>query len=137
MKIIVDKELQTMFAQAMKTPGYRLEALKLEITESLYLAMEERKITRAELAKRMGTSRAYITKLLQGDANFTLETLDRIAQALGCKLQPPLFQHKGIVPATYKQAKTQAAAQAKTSKPRSKTQAKPATTTSSRHPRAK
>jgi transcriptional regulator with XRE-family HTH domain len=44
--------------------------------------MKEQKISRAELARRMGTSRAYITKLLSGDANFTLQTMVKLALAV-------------------------------------------------------
>jgi transcriptional regulator with XRE-family HTH domain len=41
---------------------------------------------KAELARRLKTSRAYITKLLQGSANFTLESLVKVARALDCSV---------------------------------------------------
>lgn len=52
------------------------------MTESLVAAMEARGISKSELADRLGTSRAYITKLLNGDVYFTLETLVRLSAAL-------------------------------------------------------
>lgn len=44
--------------------------------------MEEKKVSKAELARRLGTSRAYVTKLLGGNANFTLATMTKVAMAL-------------------------------------------------------
>ena len=37
---------------------------------------------RSELAERLGTSRAYVTKLLDGQENMTLKTVVRVAAAL-------------------------------------------------------
>lgn len=47
--------------------------------------MEETGISKAELAKRMGTSRALVTKVLSGDSNMTLKTLSKILHHLGAK----------------------------------------------------
>ena len=46
-------------------------------------SMQENKISRVELAKRLGSSPAYITKVLRGDINFTVETMVRLAKAVG------------------------------------------------------
>jgi transcriptional regulator with XRE-family HTH domain len=51
------------------------ERLILEVTESIANVMEEHGISRAELAKRLGKTPAFVTKLLRGDNNFTLRTL--------------------------------------------------------------
>ena len=48
--------------------------------------MEKQKVSRAELARRLQTSRAYVTKLLGGNANFTLQTMAKVAMALGGKV---------------------------------------------------
>lgn len=49
--------------------------------------MQEQGITRAELARRLGTSQAYITRVLSGNANFTLKTISKLAMALGMELE--------------------------------------------------
>ena len=54
---------------------YILEAKKIDITESICNIMEESNINRKQLADKMETSPAAITKFLNGDANFTLKTL--------------------------------------------------------------
>ncbi|WP_414041529.1 helix-turn-helix domain-containing protein [Acidithiobacillus sp. M4-SHS-6] len=43
---------------------------------------EEKNISRSELASRIETSLPYITKVMRGDANFTLETMAKIAMAV-------------------------------------------------------
>ena len=72
------------FLKQVKTsPDYWHEAAVLEFTEDLQRRMEEQDVSRAELARRMGTSRAYITRLLGGDANFTLMTMVKLSMAVG------------------------------------------------------
>lgn len=54
-----------------------------EFGEDVCRLMDEQGVSRAELARRLGTSRAYVTKLLGGNANFTLQTMAKVAMALG------------------------------------------------------
>ena len=44
--------------------------------------MESQGVSKAELARRVGKSRAYVTQSLGGDRNMTLSTLARFADAL-------------------------------------------------------
>ncbi len=71
-----------MFQEAEASVEYWVAGPEIEFTEDLCRLMKEKKVSRAELARRMGTSRAYITKLLGGDANFTLATMVKLAMAL-------------------------------------------------------
>lgn len=73
---------QRFFARAEASPFYWHEFAVVQFTEDLWRLMEEKKVSRAELARRIGTSRAYITKLLGGNANFTLMTMVKLAMAL-------------------------------------------------------
>lgn len=43
-------------------------------------------ITKKELAVRLGTSQAWASKMLRGDANFTINTMCDVAQAIECKI---------------------------------------------------
>lgn len=43
-------------------------------------------MTRAALAKEIGASPAYISRVMRGDVNFTLETMTKLALATGGKL---------------------------------------------------
>jgi transcriptional regulator with XRE-family HTH domain len=70
-------------AKAEASLDYNLDGPITEFIEDVWSLMEEQKVSRAELARRLGTSRAYVTKLLGGNANFTLQTMVKVAMALG------------------------------------------------------
>ena len=80
------KVFAKLLADYEQDEEYRLDGLKVEIAEKIYLAMKNRHVSNAELARRLNKSRPYITKILQGNVNFTLETLAKIAQALDCEM---------------------------------------------------
>ncbi len=83
------------FLERVETsPHYWHEVPVLEFTEDLLRRMEEQEISRAELARRMGTSRAYITRLLGGDANFTLMTMVKLSMAVGGALHVHISDQK-------------------------------------------
>ncbi|MFB1010754.1 MAG: helix-turn-helix domain-containing protein [Thiopseudomonas sp.] len=65
---------------------YRLEKAKLEFIQSVWRLMTEKGISNIELSRRLETSPAYITKIMRGDANFTLDSMVKISQALDCKV---------------------------------------------------
>lgn len=59
-------------------------AVKRVIAWQIEELMKERKLTKTELAKRMGTSRSALERLLDPDnPSVTLLTLERAAKALG------------------------------------------------------
>ena len=67
-------------------PVFRVEHLKFVIAEQMCEYMEAHEISRTELAEKLDTSTAYITKILRGNCTFTLESLDKMAAALDCHL---------------------------------------------------
>jgi transcriptional regulator with XRE-family HTH domain len=52
------------------------------ITLQVLRAMDEQAVTQVELAKRMGCSQQYVSNLLKGSSNMTLETIARLEHAL-------------------------------------------------------
>lgn len=70
----------------------QIDAAKVELSEQIYTAMQDKRITEAELARRLGSSRAYINKVLQGATNFTVESLVKIGLALGLELRVEFFE---------------------------------------------
>ena len=88
--------------RAESTDAYQIDRLKVEISERIYNAMKEQGVSNAELARRLGKSRAYVTKLLRGTTNFTLESLVRIGRALSCEVEIELLtkapKAKGLSP---------------------------------------
>jgi DNA-binding Xre family transcriptional regulator len=63
-------------------------AIKRALAFQLAKLMEKEKISKAELARRMKTSRSALDRLLDPrNASVTLQTLERAAQALGKRLR--------------------------------------------------
>lgn len=52
------------------------------ITVKIMQAMDEQAVTQAALAERMGCTQQYVSTLLKGSSNMTLETISRIEDAL-------------------------------------------------------
>jgi transcriptional regulator with XRE-family HTH domain len=77
------KSFKDLFDKAGQRDTFQTAKIILDFTEGLYGLMQENKISRVELAKRLGSSPAYITKVLRGDINFTVETMVRLAKAVG------------------------------------------------------
>ncbi len=46
-------------------------------------AMDEQSVTQVVLAQRMGCTQQYVSNLLKGSSNMTLETISRLEDALG------------------------------------------------------
>lgn len=73
--------------EAGSSVEYQVDAAALEFADQVNRSMEEQGITRAELARRLGTTPAYVTQVLRGDVNFTLATLLKLANAVGADLE--------------------------------------------------
>lgn len=65
---------------------YNREALMMDVTEDLLVAMEDLDINKAELAKMLCKTKSYVTQTLSGSRNITLRTLADITYALGVKV---------------------------------------------------
>lgn len=62
------------------------EKLIIQFTEKIVSRMNDLNISRVELAKRLGVSKALITKILNGNPNLTIKTMVSLAKALNCNL---------------------------------------------------
>jgi len=70
-----------IFEDVSSAAAVRVLAMQLQIE------LEEQGISRAELARRMGTSRSQVDRLLNGDeAGIRLSTLERAAKAVNRSL---------------------------------------------------
>lgn len=82
-----NKTFKELFEAARKKDRYWVAEAIHDFTEDICRLMEEKKINKADLARIMKVSPAYITKILRGNANFTIDTMVRLARALGASLQ--------------------------------------------------
>jgi hypothetical protein len=77
-----------LFYRAEQQDDYWVARASLAFTESVGQLLEAQHMSRAELARRLGTSTAYVTKILRGDVNFTLRTMVRVSRVLGAEFHP-------------------------------------------------
>jgi len=81
-KTLMEKYLEDPeFAQLMAQ-----EELILEVTEVLCGLLEKEKISRKELADRLGKTKGFVSQLLNGGRNLTLRTVADILHVLGYKV---------------------------------------------------
>ncbi len=86
-KFISHKELHKRW---MRDPGFRREYKKLEpefqIARQMIGARIKKKMTQAQLARKMGTGQAVVSRLEGMNAKPSISLLQRVASALGIKL---------------------------------------------------
>ena len=63
-------------------PEFVADGLALEFAEQIARAMNGQGVTKAELGRRMGVSRAYTTRILDAPPNLTLLSMTKVALAL-------------------------------------------------------
>lgn len=69
---------------------FEADTLKAVVADTFSLLLEDLGVTQRELARRLKTSDANVSKLLSGAANLKLSTIAKIAFALGVRLVPAL-----------------------------------------------
>ena len=87
--------LDELVAKYEGTPEFDFDLLTIEIGEAIGARMDELGISRAELAQRMGVSRARVTQVLSGADNLTLRTLVAVANALDAQLAVRVERRSG------------------------------------------
>lgn len=87
-----NRHVGTDFDEFLREEGLLADAeavaIKRVIAFQLTAMMKKKRISKAELARRMKTSRSALDRLLDPqNASVTLQTLERAAQALGKRLR--------------------------------------------------
>ena len=83
--------MKTQHARLMEDPEFRrllsVEALVAEASEVIARLMAEQNLSKADLARRLNKSRAWVTQLLSGKANMTGRTLAEVVYTLGAEVK--------------------------------------------------
>ncbi len=79
--------MRHLWDEAERDPRFQKELAILEFTEELSRVMRAAGVTRTELAHRIGSSQAYVSRVLNGGANFTLGSMTKLASGLGLELK--------------------------------------------------
>jgi len=69
--------------ELLKSAGYWIAEIQIGLYNCAVGFMEKHKMNRTQLAAYLGVSKGYVTQLLSGDYNFSLEKLVELALALG------------------------------------------------------
>ena len=91
-----------MEGQSKDAPERGLQELLVDVVGQIEAAMEAQKLSRAEVARRAGLHREFVSRVLNNPSNVTVATLVRLANAVshkpvftltpqlaGCRLQGP------------------------------------------------
>jgi transcriptional regulator with XRE-family HTH domain len=76
-----------LVGRLVQSVDYWAQAAMRRFVSDIDRRLGEQNMTRAQLAEKLGTSPAYVTKAMRGDVNFTLETMTKLALAVGGRLQ--------------------------------------------------
>ena len=84
-------QIKTSIEEMLKSDADRREftqeELALDATELISMLMEQNSVSKAELARRTGKSKAYISQVLSGSRNMTMHTLAELVYVFGQKVQ--------------------------------------------------
>jgi antitoxin component HigA of HigAB toxin-antitoxin module len=81
------KNYAKLIKRAMGSVDYWTQLSIREFVRELTGRMDSEGLNRSDLAKKIGSSPSYITKILRGDANFTLESMNKLAMAVGGRVK--------------------------------------------------
>ena len=85
---------EKMVKRARQTPEYWAAGTAVDFAVSVDALMKRKHIKRSELARKMGTSLLYVTKIMRGDVNLTLDAMAKIAMALDVTVAVQLIDNK-------------------------------------------
>lgn len=89
------KSFKELLSEAKERDTYWAASIILDFTEGLHKLMEDNQVSRSDLARRLGVSPAYITKVLRGNVNFTVDSMVRLVRAVGGEV------HVQVAPKTH------------------------------------
>jgi transcriptional regulator with XRE-family HTH domain len=81
------KSFKKMLAEAKTRDSFWVERAKLHFSIELNRFFKQSGMAQKDLADKIGSSPAYITKVFRGDANFTIETMVKLTRAVDGELQ--------------------------------------------------
>ena len=78
---------EKLYHEARNDPYYWSAGVTHSFAIEMTKVMKMKNVSKTDLAKKVGVSKAYVTKILKGDVNFTVETMVKFAMAVGCVIE--------------------------------------------------
>lgn len=82
---VVNNTFFSLFNEIEHDVNYYSEGIKLEIAEQIHHFMEKKEINQTQLAELLDVNRAYVSRILKGNVNVTVETLAKIGKGLNAE----------------------------------------------------
>jgi ribosome-binding protein aMBF1 (putative translation factor) len=83
----LSKAIQRFIERAKEDDSYWIERTKLDFSLSLEKQRRIVGMSYADIARKISSSAAYVTKIFRGDVNMTIESMVKLARATGGQLQ--------------------------------------------------
>lgn len=83
----INSKYRALLAKTRKSIAFWSQIAKRDFTEELLSWMSRRDVSRARLAELVDVSPQFVTKVLRTNANLTIETMTKLAMALGCQVR--------------------------------------------------
>lgn len=81
-----ERSFQSLLKKARSGVAFWVSRAKEKFAEDIFAMMEDEGISKSELASRLGKSPAYVTKILRGQSNFTIESMVVLARTLDAEV---------------------------------------------------
>lgn len=85
------KRFAKLLKRAKQSPQYWVSKITLDFANTLAAMLKAKGMSKKALAERIGASPAYVTKVLRGDANYTVETMVKLAMAVDARVEVRLL----------------------------------------------
>lgn len=83
----LNKALQNFVDNGKDTDSFWIEDAKLEFALALEQHRKKAGMTYKEIASKIATSAAYITKVFRGDSNLTIDSMVKLARSVGGRVE--------------------------------------------------
>jgi len=84
-------DFDDILKEKLKNPEFKRHydeyGKQLEIAYQILQLRKKKKLSQAQLAKKIGTKQSNIARMESGNQNFSVDILGKIAEALGCNVR--------------------------------------------------
>ncbi|MBT9521908.1 MAG: helix-turn-helix transcriptional regulator [Dechloromonas sp.] len=95
--MIVNKELSDFLDTAKAKDTYWVEKAKIDYAMALEKQRKAAGFSYSDIAKKIASSAAYISKVFRGDSNLTIESMVKLSRAAGGRLDVRIIDEKAQV----------------------------------------
>lgn len=95
-----------LFSKIRESLSYKQAKVKLDFTLQLESLMNKNSINKSDLARRINKSNPYVTKIMKGESNLTIDSMVALADAVGGKIELHITPKEEEVVAWYRSVKT-------------------------------